>query len=355
MGRTKGATVASIARAAGVSSATVSLVLNNRGDQLRINPETQERIRRIAKRMKYQPHPLARGLAGARTHSISVMWSMGGAHLSGRSGHIVRPIAVEAQERGYVLQLSDHLNDVQVILDTLQANRQRAVDGIIIEMPPDLHHNEQILETCQAFDAVVFLCHRDEPLPFDHVVQKRGGAFGAVARHFVNSGRQRLGFIVGTDNYVNTLKVDHFINQAEHLGLDRRAIDVHRLPPAGEGRIGPLYRQVLEKAYPGGCPLDALLCSTDEGAAWAMTWLKDQGLRIPEDVALCGVNDTEIARVLNPPLASIARGDTAMIKEANRMLYRRLDDGDAPYEHREIAMQFVWRESAGGDGDMSGN
>jgi LacI family transcriptional regulator len=347
-------TVASIARAAGVSRATVSLVLNKRGDQLRINRQTQERIRKIAEQLNYQPHPLARGLAGSRTRSISVLWSMGGAQHSGRAGHILREVVLGAQNRGYTVQLCDHLNDPKVIVHSLRAYRQWAIDGIIIELNPDLQDDPAILEACAAFPATVLILHRPGQGRFDQLIHQQRDAFAAVGRHFGRIGRRKPCFIFGSLGAVSTIKVQSFIKGCESSGIAKHDVAVHALPPARNQELGPLYRRVLDEAYPDGSAFDALLCSTDEGAAWATDWLREKGRRVPEDVAVAGVNDTELARVLHPPIASVARNDDELVGSVHRMLFNRLENAKAAPQSEEVAMKFVWRPSAGGEGDMSG-
>jgi len=79
----------------------------------------------------------------------------------------------------------------------------------------------------------------------------------------------------------------------------------------------------------------------------AMRFLREKGLRIPEDVAVVGFNGSEFAGCLVPPLASIDRHDDELARLAHDMLFRRLADPALPEQRETVRMTFIRRESAG--------
>jgi LacI family transcriptional regulator len=93
--------------------------------------------------------------------------------------------------------------------------------------------------------------------------------------------------------------------------------------------------------------MDALLCSCDEAAITAISWLTARGIHVPDDVAVVGFNNSSIDEHQAVPLASVDRREDEMIDAALQMLYSRLKEPALPVRRVELPMQFVWRRSAG--------
>lgn len=101
-------TLQEIAARAGVSPSTVGLVLNGRGDKLRISQRTQARIRQAAEELDYAPNYLARGLSGQRTQSMGIVWSLCGPH---DAVGAVQYLAHQSYQRGYTALIAESLSD----------------------------------------------------------------------------------------------------------------------------------------------------------------------------------------------------------------------------------------------------
>ncbi len=78
-----------------------------------------------------------------------------------------------------------------------------------------------------------------------------------------------------------------------------------------------------------------------------ISWLQSNGIRVPDDVAVVGFSNTEMAECLDPPLASVERNDGQLADVIEQVLFARLETPALPPQRREVAMQFIWRESAG--------
>jgi DNA-binding LacI/PurR family transcriptional regulator len=107
------------------------------------------------------------------------------------------------------------------------------------------------------------------------------------------------------------------------------------------------YHRALDQRG-GAFDFDCLLCSTDEGAVVALSWLKERGLRVPEQVAVIGFNNAMFSPWLTPALASVDRRDEAVAGAIERMVFERLTDGAQGGRRERIAMKLVARASAGG-------
>jgi DNA-binding LacI/PurR family transcriptional regulator len=94
--------------------------------------------------------------------------------------------------------------------------------------------------------------------------------------------------------------------------------------------------------------VDAIFCINDMNAFFAGHFVKHQlGLKIPDDVALIGMNNIEATQVWEPPMASIARNREKLTEVAQKMLLTRIAKPQMPPQHESVPMHFIWRASAG--------
>ncbi|MHB1157749.1 MAG: LacI family DNA-binding transcriptional regulator [Phycisphaerales bacterium] len=344
-------TLLSVAKAAGVSHSTVSLVLNGRGEELRIGSQTRTRILQTAKALNYKPNQLARGLRGKKTKTLGVLWSLGGPH---QSEAVARQIALIAMRHGYVIYLVDGLGDPDVIIAALRDFQQRGVDGVVLEVGVlDISPESPITQHLNNFPAVALATFAPTPTStsFDQVVLDMYPAMHAVVDHLVAAGRRRLA-LMGC-MLSNLHKFAAVRERWCHHGRspdDLVEIDVSfpmrvHIPLADIDRWS---RESLAKAQARGVEFDCLVGSCDEIAAAAQAHLMAQGVRVPQDVAVVGFNDNILASYTSPPLASVAREEDRMVEMLVGPLFERLQTPtDAPGRIQTVPMRFVRRASAG--------
>jgi LacI family transcriptional regulator len=102
-------------------------------------------------------------------------------------------------------------------------------------------------------------------------------------------------------------------------------------------------RRLLSRTGPGG--LDALACSNDLIAMGALRALAERGLRVPEDVAVVGMDDTDLAAMCNPPLSSVSTGAAERGAAAARLLLERIADPELEPRRYTVPPRLVVRES----------
>jgi len=290
-------TVQQIADKAGVSTATVSLVLNRRGDALRINRQTQQRVLDAAKRLNYVPNFLARGLSGASTHSIGMLWPLGG---SPDNATIAYQLMQRIAGRGYVTHMTDHLSMASVSYAALRDLSQRRVDGLIFHAGGSILTDPKVTRILDDFPAVVVISPRPADLSCDFIYHDRRRAMRDIADHFVDTGRKNLGiFNIGV---ANSIKIEALREQLRKRGA----------PPAEGELIDPTYisdqtyladaRARLESHYPDRFPYDAVVCTNDHMAVALIDFLRSRGLRVPEDVAvtLCELHGGNFGNAFEP-------------------------------------------------------
>jgi DNA-binding LacI/PurR family transcriptional regulator len=117
--------------------------------------------------------------------------------------------------------------------------------------------------------------------------------------------------------------------------------------PSDAETHGLLHLEGFRRRWPDQVGLDAVFCFNDVGALYVMRDLQDRGLRVPEDVAVVGFNDTEPGRLWRPALASGDRKFADVAAAVERLLSTRLSDPEQPPRTETIEMNFLRRASAG--------
>ena len=192
MNTNKRATIKQVARAAGVSTQTVSRVINDRPD---VSPETRERIQQVIVELDYQPSALARSLIQQRSYTLGVVTA--GLKFIGPS-RTLNGITNKAEELGYALLLEEMLHfDTEDIKPLLQNLLARHVDGIVWAVPEVGDNRRWVDEILNDVPVpVVFLTM--QPRPGVSTVAVDNYAGGSLAtQHLLEQGCRRIGHISG--------------------------------------------------------------------------------------------------------------------------------------------------------------
>jgi LacI family transcriptional regulator len=340
-------TMATIAERAGVSRSTASFVINGRDKELKISAETCRRVLDVVRELNYLPDVAARTLLGQKTRTIGVLWSLSGYNpIVG----MVNSLTLMADANGYKTFLIDHLNDAKKTVAALEDLASRRVDAIVMDADRHLLTDERILELLKHFVAVVAISNEPITVPFDLVVHRRGPLYEQAARHLLQTGRERLA-IAMPDVGNHDLKVEAVRNILAEAGHNPKRLVEIRFHVDFPG-IDPLSGQerlveAMEARFPKKIPFDALMCASDEDAAYCVQWFKSRGLAVPEDVAVIGANDTLLGRILQPQLATGLRHNEGVSEAIRRFLFSRLEHSSTAPQTAVVDMEFVCRESAG--------
>lgn len=236
------------------------------------------------------------------------------------------------------------LQDPERVCEPYLARKLVGVFFIPVELPPEhMDANRQVLEVFEQHRIPVVLLDRDiYDFPgrsgHDLVGVDNFGAAYVIAEHLLRLGHRRIHF-VGTSAIAATVSVRIMGYQA--------ALLQHRIVPQPEWihRGDPRSMEFARGLDPRSA--DAFLCSNDHVAALLMRHFAMLGIRVPDDVAIAGFDDTPFAGLLAPPLTTVRQPATALGATAMRALLERLaDHGIAPREIR-LSCELVVRESCG--------
>lgn len=331
-----------IASRAGVTKTTVSMALR---DHPSISVARRLEVQKLARELEYRPNPLARGLAGKSTRSIGIAWTLGRPISAG----IVQDLSIRLWNRGYVTFMANSLSDPAISKQILADFAQRGVDGVIIQASHGLLNDPALVGQLQRFKAVVAMTDERESAPVDLVVQDTTHGIRQLMDYWLTTGRRRIGFVGEVAS--SHEKIDPMRQKLREFGLtDQHLIAVDLGPEPRMVNHFENYSTIMKRKFSrpdDPFPYDAVLCAADGGAGALLKWLQHRGLRVPEDVAVAGVGDLDLARATTPPLASLDRHGDTLSEIIEESLFQRLEQPDGVIQVKSVPSTFIWRESAG--------
>lgn len=336
------ATLKDVAEHASVSMKTVSNVVNN--NHQRVSPATRQRVMDAIRTLDYRPNIAARQLRNGRAGIIALaVPDLENPYFAG----VARAIVEEAAAAGYIV-LIDHTNgdrDKEVMV--VRGSRPDMIDGIIFD-PSTL--DEVDLHGLSLNLPVVLLGERLQTAPFDHVLIDNAAAAFQATSHLIALGRRRIAFVCAPshgDIAMPGLRLRGYLDAHAHAGLiaDPELIQ----PPVSETferRDGAIaMRHLLSMPSPP----DAVFCLNDLMALGALRVTYECGVRVPEDMAIVGIDGISDGQFANPSLTTIAPRKQEIARLAVRLLIERIDqlDGETPGEPRlhYVPFDLIVRES----------
>ncbi|KUN72556.1 hypothetical protein AQJ46_12040 [Streptomyces canus] len=318
MGRS--VTMRTVAEKAGVSTKTVSNVINGTGS---FSPETEHRVRAAVEELGYRINPFARGLRSQRTGTIALVLP-----------NVYQPFNAELAEQ--VIRAPE-TQGLKVVVETTRgdAERERAVlstshkelvDGVIY-VPQALTPEEYL--PLPLTQPTVVLGERPAQaagMHLDYVeIADEQGTHAAVS-HLLAQGRRRIAALCEqAEPRAGGRRLRGYRRALEDAGVaydDSLVIGVDNadLWSSGAGAVARLLRTRVR--------FDALFCYNDVVAIGALSVLTRSGVAVPDDVALAGFDDIDAARFASPPLTTVDPQRATIARRAVSLLRSRMDMED---------------------------
>jgi DNA-binding LacI/PurR family transcriptional regulator len=325
-------TIEEVAARAGVGRGTVSRVING---SPQVSPRARAAVEQAIDDLGYTPNRAARALVTHRTDSVALVVSESGERFFKEPffGRIVQSVSSALNAAGLQLLLA------------------------IAQSPEERQRLEHYLTRQHVDGAMLLSLHGSDPLP--RHLEERGvptvrvgrpmtpefsfcvdadnaGGARQAAEHLVRGGRRRIAAIAGPQDMA--------------VGMARLAGFRQVVGDAGIVEFGDFSEDsgaaAMRRLLASRPDLDAVFAASDPMAAGAMRVLKESGRRIPEDVAVVGFDDSEIARHTDPALTSIHQPVEDMGRELVRLLLARIHGDEVPVAEVVLRTRLVVRDSA---------
>jgi DNA-binding LacI/PurR family transcriptional regulator len=332
-------TIEDIARLASVSRSTVSRVLN---DHPSVRPSVRDRVRSVIKEYGYAPQAAARHLVTQRTRLIGVLFPRSTEYLLTNPifASFGQGIGQTCAERGYLAMLSLGLRDMteRRLFDML---RSRHFDGVV-------------LISSESHDPLPFFL-KEAHIPYTRIGHDPEGgdeafvdvddveaAYKAV-KHLTSLGHKRIAIIKGPAAEVCIPRRYRGYERALHeAGLEVDPLLV------GEGDwLHTSGKEVMQHFLQLDDPPTAVFSCNDMMAAGALHAIYEQGLCVPEDIAIVGFDDVPQTKVIIPALTTIRQPSEEMGSKATEMLIDQLEGKAGQPRQVIFSTTLVVRQSCG--------
>lgn len=304
-------TLRDVAAVAGVSVSTASKALNGQGH---FSADTHRRIREAVDRLGYRPNALARSFATGRSQLVGVLTEFA-------PGAFTSPVMVGASTHlganAMATLFADASRDRAAMADLAAELRARHVDGLLV-IGDGLE--SRLASLSAGFDVPVVYVYGESTDPRDVSFIPDNEMIGRIAtQHLVDIGRSRIAHIAVPDDLAGAARTSGCLEVLGEAGLELAG---GRPMHSGWRRAGGIAaaRGLLES----GAEFDAIFCSNDQIAFGALAALTAAGRRVPDDVALVGVDNWEsmtgtglnVLTTVDPDLRGLGRAAAGYLLDA---------------------------------------
>ncbi|SHG45396.1 LacI family DNA-binding transcriptional regulator [Cognatishimia maritima] len=326
-------TLEDVAKAAGVSTATVSRCLN---DPNRVIEATRKRVMAAVDQLGYTPNFAARAMAAKRSLTIgAVIPTMNNAIFA----RALQAFQDQLAQAGYMLLVGSSAYDPVAEREQIRNLVARGVDGILLvgfEREPETY---DYLKRHGVPTVAAWTYSEDGPVPsvgFDNHL-----AMQSLTEAVLSYGHQRIGFIAGKTEGNDRAKgrVDGVIAALAAAGIPRDQLILREADyDISAGAIH--FREMMDAPHPP----TVILCGNDVIAAGAMRQASRMGLSVPGDVSITGFDDMELAQIITPALTTVYVPHDEMGQRAARTLLQQIE-GAEDVASVKLATKIVFRAS----------
>ena len=330
MNSNKRATIKQVAKAAGVSTQTVSRVINDRPD---VAPETRQRIQQVIAELHYQPSALARSLIQQRSYTLGVVTA--GLKFIGPS-RTLNGITNKAEELGYALLLEElpqfDTNNIKPLLENLLAHH---VDGIVWAVP-EVGDNRRWLEDILNDISVPIVFLTMQPRSGISTVSIDNYAGGVLAtQHLLDLGRRRIGHISGPlDWWEARQRKQAWQDTIKKAGLS--VTDSHCAEGNWSSSSGETAFMQLLQIYPD---MEAVFVANDQMALSVLQIANRRGIQVPGQLAVAGFDNLTESAYFWPPLTTINHNHHELGCRAVQELVNQIE---AVHRDQRIEPKNIW-------------
>jgi len=330
------ATMKDVARLAGVSTSTVSHVINNNRF---VSDAIRDKVTAAIDSLNYAPSALARSLKLNQTRTIGMLLT---ASSNPFYSEVVRGVERSCYERGYSLILCNTDGDAERMNRSMETLLQKRVDGLLLMCTENHRPSQDALSRYPSVPIVMM-----DWAPFgaaNDVIQDNALLGGVMATDYlISQGYQRIACITGPlDKTTAVQRLDGY----------RQAMKMAGLP------VLPGYEVMGDFEFSSGLPAmekllslpqrpQAVFASNDAMAVGVYQALYKEGLRVPQDIAVIGYDDIHLAQFMTPPLTTIHQPKDSLGELAIDALLHRLKEPGAEPQVLVLTPELVVRGSVG--------
>ncbi|MDG2954841.1 HTH-type transcriptional repressor PurR [Bisgaard Taxon 10/6] len=328
------ATIKDVAKLAGVSTTTVSHVIN---DTRHVAEETKKIVLNAIKQLHYSPSAVARSLKVNTTKSIGMIVTTSEAPYF---AEIIHAVEDHCYRQGYSLFLCNTQNNPEKIKNHLEMLVKKRVDGILVmcsEYTPDS------LDLMKSFSDLPMVVMDWGPVNpnTDRILDNSFEGGYLAGKHLVDNGHKEIAYLSAELKKTTARKrYEGFLKALHEAGLEMNPdwlLEGSFEPEDGYECMNRLLAQTHRPS--------AIFCCNDVMALGAISAITEKGFRVPEDFSIIGYDNVHISRFSAPPLTTIHQSKARLGERALQLLFERIQDKSSKRETIEIHPELVIRKS----------
>jgi len=331
----KSITIKDVARYAGVSTSTVSHVINRTRF---VKDSTRQKVLKAISDLGYHPNILARNLRRSKTNTVGlIICDLTNPFFS----EILRGIEQCLGKEGYSIIVANTDYDIKKESDSVRLFYSKRVDGFIIV--PASNEDRHVKFLVDNNVPIVLLDRKLDKVRADSVIVDNFGGTKKLTAHLINSGHRRIGIITGSTNC--TPGKERLAGYLEALKMSNLSMD-QTLIKIGNFKQESGYKLTLELLSLPSPPTAIVACNNLMGLG-VLDALKDRKIHIPEEIAVGVFDDMPWFRHINPPLTVVAQPSFELGVTAGRLLLEQIKKERRKPREIVFKVDLVVRDSAG--------
>lgn len=323
-------TIKEIAAISGVSTTTVSQILNNKGQ--RFSEETRQRVLKVVEEYDYNPDYFAKNMVHRESKTVGmIVPDVTDLFFS----KVIEGVEAYFNKKDYMILLCNSRHSAEKEKDYIKQLQNRSVAGILLASPNSLKLESDL----KGSPYILIDRGLNTRTEGNLLVKEYSGVYQAM-KHLITNGHTKIGMLTNESGYYEmTERFDAYYQCLKDHNIDYNPDFIADGPVTIEG--GYLAaKELLEKQS-----ITALCCGNDQMAVGAYRAAYELGLSIPNDLSVIGFDDLEISAFLNPPLTTVKQPAFDIGYTAAQYLLQEIEHPDKIVPNKTFETTFIERGS----------
>ena len=333
-------TIKDLARELGISPSTVSRALKDHPD---ISSKTKKLVSNLAKKLDYQPNTIALSLRSSRTHTIGVVIPE---LVHFFFSTVISGIEKVAYKAGYNVILCQSNESYQRELMDVNALLTHRVDGLLISVSKETTNAEHFAPFIERNLPLIFFDRKLDRVPASSVVvDDQLGGYQATC-HLIDQGCKNILHLAGPEKLlISKNRKQGYLRALRENNLEP---DPRLIIDCNSGANVKEAQQVVAKIISQGIQFDGIFANNDLTAIGAMNYLLEKGVKIPQEVAVVGYSNWQMASLVEPGLSSVNQPGFEMGQTAAQLFIDQISNATSAGITKKVVLEsaLVIRESS---------
>ena len=334
-------TIKDIAKALEISSSTVSKAMNDYSD---ISNETKKKVKEYAEKIGYEPNIHASFLRTKKTKLIGIVVPNLNTNFY---SELVASLIVRITKNGYLPIVLNSAESEQVESENLERLMRQKVDGIFISLTKETTSTVYLTKVMSSSCSLITFSNTSKVITCNKVVFNDKAIIKRVTEYLINKGNSKIAFI--RKSLISQNSINQFIGFREAHEVNKISIDNKRIVVSKQGTLSEGYR-IAKELFNSGIQIDGFISYNDPLAIGAMTFYKENGSTIPNDIRFIGQENSEIGTFFTPELSSIKQNLSLMAEKIMRLFLEEQAELKqkkiSPIKREEIKAELIERASS---------